>query len=61
MTRIVGEETGEHPRAALLRTDDGLVAFLTLGLEPGPALADAHARASEIEERIRASGPASRT
>jgi divalent metal cation (Fe/Co/Zn/Cd) transporter len=41
----------------LLRTDDGLVVFLTLGLPPGTALADAHVRASTIEERIRAAVP----
>jgi divalent metal cation (Fe/Co/Zn/Cd) transporter len=36
-----------------LETDDGLVAHLTLRLGSGRALADAHARASEIEEKIR--------
>jgi len=52
--RIVREITGQEPRALrFLNTDDGLVAHLTLGLEGGSRLADAHARASEIEERIR--------
>jgi cation diffusion facilitator family transporter len=52
--RIVREVTGHAPRALrFLDTDDGLVAHLTLGLEGGSKLADAHARASEIEERIR--------
>jgi len=52
--RIVREITGEEPRELrFLRTDDGLVAHLTLALEGGSRLADAHARASEIEERIR--------
>lgn len=52
--RIVREVTGAAPRELrLLRTDDGLVAHLTLGLEGASRLADAHARASEIEERIR--------
>jgi divalent metal cation (Fe/Co/Zn/Cd) transporter len=32
---------------------DGLVAFLTLGMEAERELADAHASASRIEERIR--------
>src|SRR5947207_4097313 len=52
--RIVREVTGEEPRRLrFLDTDEGLVAHLTLGLEPDSRLADAHARASEIEERIR--------
>jgi cation diffusion facilitator family transporter len=51
---IVREETGRPPRELrFLDTDEGLVAFLTLGLDPQTALSDAHARASEIEERIR--------
>jgi cation diffusion facilitator family transporter len=55
---IVREITGEAPRALrFLNTDDGLVAFLTLGLEPSVPLAEAHARASEIEERIRRARP----
>jgi cation diffusion facilitator family transporter len=56
--RIVREVTGASPRELrFLRTDDGLLAYLTLGLDPGTALADAHARASEIEERIRRERP----
>jgi cation diffusion facilitator family transporter len=56
--RIVTEETGEPPRELrFLHTDEGLVAFLTLGLDPRSALSDAHARASEIEERIRRALP----
>jgi cation diffusion facilitator family transporter len=52
--RIVREITGQEPRELrFLRTDDGLVAHLTLALEGDSRLADAHARASEIEERIR--------
>ena len=35
-----------------------MVAFLTLAMEPQRALADAHARASEIEQRIRRDHPA---
>jgi cation diffusion facilitator family transporter len=56
--RIVLEATNAAPRELrFLRTDDGLLAFLTLGLDPETSLADAHARASEIEERIRRERP----
>jgi len=50
--------TGSAPRELrFLRTDEGLVAFLTLGLDASTPLADAHSRASEIEERIRRARP----
>ncbi len=50
---IVRELTGAAPREIrLFRTDAGLVVFLTLGFDPERPLADAHARASEIEVRI---------
>jgi len=56
--QIVREATGGEPRELrFLRTTGGLVAFLTLGLEGGTSLAAAHARASEIEERIRRERP----
>jgi cation diffusion facilitator family transporter len=56
--RIVRQVTGLPPREVrFLRTDAGLVALLTLGLDPQSWLADAHARASEIEERIRLEQP----
>jgi cation diffusion facilitator family transporter len=56
--RIVREITGAAPRdLRFLDTPDGLVAHLTLGLEGDRPLADAHARASEIEERIRRARP----
>jgi cation diffusion facilitator family transporter len=56
--RIVEEATGAQPRSLrFLRTDGGLVAFLTLGLDGTSRLADAHARASEIEEHIRRERP----
>jgi cation diffusion facilitator family transporter len=56
--RIVQEATGAKPRELrFLRTDEGLVAFLTLGLDPASALSEAHQRASEIEERIRRERP----
>jgi divalent metal cation (Fe/Co/Zn/Cd) transporter len=56
--RIVREVTGEEPRELrFVRTDEGLLAYLTLGLDPSSPLADAHARASEIEERVRRARP----
>jgi cation diffusion facilitator family transporter len=56
--RIVREQTGQAPRELrFLRTDDGLLAYLTLRLDPETSLADAHARASEVEERIRRERP----
>jgi len=56
--RIVREVTGQEPREVrFLRTDEGVLAYLTLGLDPGSPLAEAHARASEIEERIRRARP----
>ncbi len=56
--RIVREEVGHEPRELrFLQTTEGLVAFLTLGLDPGASLADAHTRASEVEARIRNEHP----
>jgi cation diffusion facilitator family transporter len=56
--RIVRAATGAPPRELrFLRTDAGLVAFLTLGLDAGSSLDDAHTQASEIEARIRAEAP----
>jgi divalent metal cation (Fe/Co/Zn/Cd) transporter len=58
VTRIVREATGRPPRELrFIRTGDGLLAFLTLGLEPARPLSEAHARASEIEEAIRRDRP----
>jgi cation diffusion facilitator family transporter len=55
---IVREATGTEPRELrFLETDEGLVAFVTLGLDPGTTLAEAHRRASEVEERIRQERP----
>jgi cation diffusion facilitator family transporter len=55
---IVRAATGEEPRELrLLNTEVGLVAFLTLGMEPDRPLAEAHARASDVEERIRRAEP----
>jgi cation diffusion facilitator family transporter len=56
--QIVLEATGVAPREVrFLRTDVGLVAFLTLGLDPHSRLDVAHAHASAIEERIRRERP----
>ncbi|HEU5206910.1 MAG TPA: cation diffusion facilitator family transporter [Gaiellaceae bacterium] len=55
----VREETGAAPRELrFVRTDDGIVVFLTLGLGGAGSLADAHGRASAIEERVRGAVPA---
>jgi cation diffusion facilitator family transporter len=56
--RIVRQVVGAPPREVrVLRTGGGLVAFLTLGLDPASTLADAHARASQVEDRLRAEHP----
>ena len=56
--RVVRDVTKTEPRSVrFFRTDVGLVAFLTLGMDANRPLADAHARASEIEERIRRAHP----
>jgi divalent metal cation (Fe/Co/Zn/Cd) transporter len=58
VARVVREATGAEPRELrFLRTDKGLVAFLTLGLDGTSRLDEAHARASEIEEQIRRERP----
>ena len=54
----VARAAGGPPRELrLLRTEKGVVAFLTLGLDPGSTLAAAHERASEVEERLRRARP----
>jgi divalent metal cation (Fe/Co/Zn/Cd) transporter len=56
--RIVRQFTGEEPRELrFVRTDEGLLAHLTLALDAASPLAEAHARASEIEEEIRRARP----
>ena len=58
VTKLVEETTGRPPKELrFLRTVEGLVAFLTLTLEPETTLAAAHVRASEVEERIRRERP----
>jgi cation diffusion facilitator family transporter len=56
--RIVSELTGQDPRELrFVNTAEGVVAYLTLALDAGSPLAEAHARASEIEQRIRRARP----
>jgi divalent metal cation (Fe/Co/Zn/Cd) transporter len=51
---IVRNLTGEPPRdVRLVRTDEGLLVFVTLRVAADRTLAEAHALASEVEERIR--------
>jgi cation diffusion facilitator family transporter len=58
VVQVVRDATGSAPRELrFLRTNEGLVAFLTLGLDPASPLSQAHARASEIEEEIRRARP----
>jgi cation diffusion facilitator family transporter len=54
LVAIVRDLTGEPPREVrLVRTDEGLLVFVTLHVPPERTLAEAHALASEVEERIR--------
>jgi divalent metal cation (Fe/Co/Zn/Cd) transporter len=56
--QIVREVTGAAPRAIrFLDTQDGLVVFLTLALDPSASLSAAHEVASRVEERIHLSLP----
>ena len=56
--RLVRETTGVPPRATrFLHTDEGLVVFLTLVLDPAESLAAAHATASSVEKQIRTTVP----
>jgi cation diffusion facilitator family transporter len=56
--RVVRQETGGAPRELrFVRTDDGIVAFLTLALAGDEPLSDAHTRASAVEERVREAVP----
>ena len=58
VAEIVRTATGSGPRELrLLDTDEGLVAFLTLRLDPETSLAEAHRWASQVEERIRRERP----
>src|SRR5262245_30347487 len=56
---VVREETGADPRELrFVRTDEGVVVFLTLVLGGAGSLADAHGRATAIEDRVRGAVPA---
>lgn len=58
IVRIVERETGRAPRELrFLTSPEGVVAHLTLAVEGTTALADAHAQASRVEERIRREQP----
>lgn len=55
---VVRTLTGREPREVrFLRIDGGLVLFLTLGVDAGTPLAEAHARATSVEGRIRETRP----
>jgi cation diffusion facilitator family transporter len=55
---LVVEATGRPPRELrFVKTPGGLVVFVSLALDAASSLSDAHAQASEIEERIRAAVP----
>ena len=55
---LIRQETGASPRELrFVRTDEGIVAFLTLSVAGDEPLSDAHARASAVEERIRRAVP----
>ena len=57
--QVVRDETGADPRELrFVRTDDGIVVFLTLRLGHAGSLADAHGQASAIEARVRSAVPA---
>ena len=57
--RSCGRRPGADARELrIVRTDEGNVVFLTLGLGGAGSLADAHGRASAIEERVRRDVPA---
>jgi cation diffusion facilitator family transporter len=52
--QLVRERTGRRPqKVRLLSTEAGRVVFLTLQVEPGATLADAHRLAGELEEELR--------
>jgi cation diffusion facilitator family transporter len=58
VARIVEQQTGRRPRQLrVLTTDQGVVAYLTLTLDPSTTLAAAHSEASGVEERIREAHP----
>ncbi|MEX2464450.1 MAG: cation transporter dimerization domain-containing protein, partial [Gaiellaceae bacterium] len=58
MRRVVRELTGSEPRELrLVEKEDGVMAFLVLGLYPDRSLTEVHALASKVEERLRREFP----
>ena len=58
LAEAVERAAGGPPRELrLLRTEQGVVAFVTLGLDPESTLAEAHEQASRVEERLRRARP----
>jgi divalent metal cation (Fe/Co/Zn/Cd) transporter len=58
VARIVRDATGFEPEELrFLKTEEGLVAYLTLRLGSDTPLAEAHGQASRIEETIRRERP----
>ena len=58
VARVVRDELGIEPEdLRFVHTDEGLVAYLTVRLDAGTVLSDAHAEASRIEELIRRQRP----
>ena len=56
--RAVRDETGAPPRELrFVRTDEGIVAFLTLAVGGETSLAEAHVQATAVEERVRSAVP----
>jgi len=58
VAEVVRQLTGADARELRFRrTERGLLAYLTLGMAPQTTLTQAHERASEIEQRVRAEQP----
>jgi divalent metal cation (Fe/Co/Zn/Cd) transporter len=56
--KIVRKATGAPPRSLrFVSTEEGLVAYLIVALDPESPLAEAHERASEIESSVHRSCP----
>ena len=56
---VVRRRTGRPPRDVRLRRDGrGIIALVTVALDPGAELGSAHATASDIERDIRRGAPA---
>jgi divalent metal cation (Fe/Co/Zn/Cd) transporter len=58
VARAVRSATGLDPRELrFVETEGGLVAYVSVALDPGASLAEAHDRASQIEESVRRERP----